>query len=105
VRLAHPQARLEALTSRPLLLAAVGYMTEHAGKTRVLLSVTHAAVTKVKAFVANVRAGLEHIRTTTPQLSSALRWRELVHYIVDKILTAKRQNHAKTTAPLTLATG
>lgn len=105
VRLAHPEARLEALTSRPLLLAAVGYMTEHAGKTRVLLSVTHAAVTKVKAFVANVRTGLEHIRTTTPQLSPALRWRVLVRYIVDKILSAKRQNNAKTTAPPTLATG
>ena len=92
-RLANPQARMEAITSRPLLLAAVGRITEHAGKTRVLLSITHAAVDHVKALVTNIRAGLIHIRTTAPQLSSALRWRELVHYIIDKILTANRQKH------------
>ena len=31
VRLAHPQARLEAITSRPFLLSAIGRMTSHAG--------------------------------------------------------------------------
>jgi len=31
MRLANPKARLEAITSRPLLLAAVGRLTEHAG--------------------------------------------------------------------------
>jgi hypothetical protein len=92
-RLANPQARMEAITSRPLLLAAVGRITEHAGKTRVLLSITHAAADHVKTLVTNIRAGLLHIRTTTPQLSSALRWRELVHYIIDKILTANQQKH------------
>jgi hypothetical protein len=31
VRLAHPKARLEAITSRPLLLAGVARLTQHAG--------------------------------------------------------------------------
>lgn len=104
-RLANPQARMEATTSRPLLLAAVGHMTEHAGQTRVLLSITHAAVKQVKALVTNVRAGLAHIRTTAPQLCSALRWRALVRYIVHKILIAKQKNQTNTTAPPILATG
>jgi hypothetical protein len=33
VRLAHPKARREAITSRPWLLASVGRKTEHAGQT------------------------------------------------------------------------
>ena len=97
-RLANPQARMEAITSRPLLLAAVGRITEHAGKTRVLLSITHAAVDQVKALVNNIRTGLTHIRAIAPQLSPALQWRELVRYIVDKILDANLQKH-KNAAP------
>lgn len=104
-RLAHPQARMEAITSRPLLLAAVGRITAHAGKTRVLLSITHAAVDHVKALVTNIRAGLMHIRTTAPQLSSTLRWRELVHYIIDKILTTNRQKHKNTPSKPMLFSG
>jgi len=105
VRLAHPKARLEAITSRPLLLAAVGRVTEHGGQTRVLLSVTHAAVAQVKALVANVRAGLQHIRATAPQLPSAQRWKALVIYIVEKIITANAKDPAMATAPPALATG
>lgn len=33
VRLAHPKARLEAIASRPLLLAAVGRVNGHAGQS------------------------------------------------------------------------
>lgn len=102
VRLANPQARLEALTSRPLLLAAVGRVTEHAGYTRVLLSVTHAAAPLIKALVANARAGLQHVLATAPQLPSAQRWQALVRYIVAKILDA---NKLPVTAPMTLASG
>lgn len=105
VRLAHPQARLEAITSRPLLLAAVGKMTEHGGQSRLLLSVTHAAVTQIKVLVANVRAGLDHIRATAPQLPTALRWRQLARYIVDKIIAANAQNTTKINPLPTLGVG
>jgi hypothetical protein len=43
VRLAHPKTRLEAITSRPMLLAGVGRLTEHAGQSRLLLTLSHAA--------------------------------------------------------------
>lgn len=105
VRLAHPKARMEAITSRPLLLAAIGRITQHGGQTRVLLSVTHAAATQVKALVANVRAGLQHIRATAPQLPSVQRWKTLVLYIVEKIIAANTQNPIKTAAPPALAMG
>jgi len=55
VRLAHPQTRLEAVTSRPLQLAGVARLTQHAGQFRLLVTLTHAAGDQIKAIVANVR--------------------------------------------------
>ena len=89
VRLAHPKARLEAITSRPLLLAGVARLTQHAGQSRLLLTLSHAAVDQIKAMIASIRKGLDHVRATAPQLPKAARWPALVRYIVDKIIAAK----------------
>ena len=105
VRLANPKGRMEAITSRPLLLAAVGKLTDHAGQKRILLSITHAAAGQVKALVANVRAGLQHIRVTAAQLPVGQRWRALVRYIVDKILAAKSKKPVNIAAPPALVMG
>lgn len=105
VRLAHPKVRMEAITSRPLLLAAVGRVTEHAGQKRILLSITHAAADQVKALVANVRTGLQNIRATASQLTAGQRWRALVRYIVDKIIAAQSKNPVNITAPPALIVG
>ena len=86
-RMAHPGARLEAVTSRPLLLAAVGRMTSHAGQTHLVLTAMHAAGKTIKAMITNIRKGLQHIREAAPQLQSAQRWQALLRYIVGKILT------------------
>jgi hypothetical protein len=53
--------------------------------------------------VASVRAGLQHIRSTAPQLPSTQKWRALVRYIVDKILRAASSGAVNATAPPTLA--
>jgi len=89
VRLAHPKTRLEAITSRPLLLSGVARLTQHAGQSRLILSLTHAAGDQIKAMIANIRAGLDHVRANAPQLPKANCWRALVRYIVDKIIAAK----------------
>ena len=39
VRLAHPNTRLETITSRPKLLAAVGRMTQHSRVTKLVLGI------------------------------------------------------------------
>lgn len=90
---------MEAITSRPLLLAAVGKLTDHAGQKRMLLSITHAAAVRVKASAANVRAGLQHILATAAQLTAGQRWRALARYIVDKIIAAKSKNPVNIAAP------
>jgi hypothetical protein len=92
VRLAHPQTRLEAITSRPLLLAGVARLTQHAGQSRLLVTLTHAAGDQIKTMVANVRKGLDAILTAAPQLPKPQRWSALVRYIVEKILAAKPKN-------------
>jgi hypothetical protein len=89
VRLAHPQARLEAITSRPLLLAGVARLTQHAGQSRLLVTLTHAAGDHIKAMIAAIRKGLDHIRATAPQLPKPERWRALIRYIVARIIAAK----------------
>ena len=86
VRLAHPKTRLEAITSRPKLLSAVGRMTSHAGQRKILLTITHEAAAQIKALVANVRHGLQLIQVTAPQLTKPERWIALVRYIVQRIL-------------------
>ena len=89
VRLAHPKTRLEAITSRPKLLSAVGRLTSHSGQRKILLSVTHEAAAQIKRLIVNVRAGLSHVRATAPQLDKPQRWFSLVRCIVAQILACQ----------------
>ena len=115
MRLAHPATRLEAITSRPLLLAGVARLTAHAGQSRLLLTLTltHAAAGDlIKSMVANVRKGLDSILATAAQLTKRERWTALVRYIVEKIIAAKPKNYVQPalmpsnfSQPLIAATG
>jgi hypothetical protein len=99
VRLAHPKTRLEAITSRPLLLAGVARLTQHAGQSRLLLTLTHAAGDQIKAMIANIRMGLDAVLASAPQLTKPERWKALVRYIIAKIIAAKPKNHSPPTLP------
>lgn len=92
VRLAHPKTRLEAITSRPLLLSGVARLTRHASQSRLLLTLTHAEGVKIKSMIACIRKGIDYVLTSAPQLTKPKRWAALVRYIVDKIIAAKPQN-------------
>jgi hypothetical protein len=85
VRAANPAARREAITSRPLLLAAVGRSTSHAGQTTLYLTPMHAQTGLIKSMIANVRAAIAHVRATAEQLPGAQRWRALLAYICARI--------------------
>ncbi len=92
VRLAHPKRRLEAMTSRPMLLSGIARMTQHVGQSRLLLTLTHESEDKIKSMIVNIRAGLDAILSNAPQLPEAGRWPALVRYIVSKIIASKPQN-------------
>ena len=84
-RAAQPGARMEAITSRALLLAGVGRAVKHAGQTTLYLTPMHAATGKLMALLANVRAALSHVRAVAEQLPSINRWTAFLNYVVAKI--------------------
>ncbi|QTD47343.1 transposase [Ottowia testudinis] len=59
VRLASPEARREAITSRPWLMSSVGRKTEHAGQTTITLTGLHAHFSKAKQALMRVSAWLK----------------------------------------------
>ena len=59
VRLANPEARREAITSRPWLMSSVGRRTEHAGQTTITLTGLHAHFEKARAALMRVSALLQ----------------------------------------------
>jgi hypothetical protein len=85
VRAANPDARREALTSRPLLLCAVGRVTKTAGRVELHLTPMHAKVGLIKAMVANVLAAVAYVKRAAEQLPKLDCWQALVRYIGDKI--------------------
>jgi len=86
VRAANPGARREALTSRPLLLAAVGRATDHSGRTTLYLTPMHAEVGLIKSMIANVHAAILHVRRAAEQLPTLDRWGALLGYICQRIV-------------------
>jgi hypothetical protein len=99
-RAAKPEARMEAITSRALLLAAVGRATKHAGKTTLYLSPMHAAKKTLMRLIANIRAALGHVKKVAEQYPAADRWKTLLDYIVDRIIPCRPQKLLETCALL-----
>jgi hypothetical protein len=84
-RAAHPTARMEAITSRPLLLAAVGKAASHAGQTTLYLTPLHGKAGALKALIANIGAALQHVKATAEQFANADPWTTLLRYISERI--------------------
>lgn len=59
VRLANPDARLEAITSRPWLMSSVGRRTEHAGQTTITLTGQHAHFDKARQVLRRISSQLQ----------------------------------------------
>jgi len=84
-RAAKPGARMEAITSRGLLLAGVGRAVKRGGQTTLYLTPMHAAKDKVLALIANVHGALSHVKAVAEQLPGCDRWKSFVDYVVAKI--------------------
>jgi hypothetical protein len=59
VRLASPEARREAVTSRPWLMSSVGRRTEHAGQTTITLTGQHAHFDKARQVLMRISSQLQ----------------------------------------------
>ena len=84
-RAAKPGVRMEAITSRALLLAGVGRAVKHAGQTTLYLTPMHAAKDKLIELITHIRAALSHVRAVAEQLPLTDRWKTFLDYVVAKI--------------------
>ena len=86
------KARMEAITSRPLLLllllAAVGRATRSGGQTTLYLTPLHGKANLLKRLITNIRAALQHVKAAAEQLEPADRWAVLLRNVSDRIAPA-----------------
>ena len=94
VGLAVPDRHAEAITSRPLLLYAVGKQVRHAGKTVLLLTSTHAKAQAVERCLKAVADFLDYIRTTARQLNWTERWRLILDRAFARLLYRNRPGNS-----------
>ena len=82
VRLAHPEVRHEAITSRPWLMSSVGRRTEHAGQTTITITGLHANFEKARAALLLVSSWLQAwVAETAEQFSSATVWNRVCDHL------------------------
>jgi hypothetical protein len=76
---------MEAITSRPLLLAAVCRTAHSGGQTTLYLTPMHAKARLLKTLITNIQAALQHVKAAMEQFKSADPWVTLLRYVSDKI--------------------
>jgi hypothetical protein len=62
---------MEAITSRPLLLAALGRAAHSGVQTTPYLTPLHCEANMLKLLMANIREALQHIKVAAQQITSA----------------------------------
>ena len=85
VRLAHPEGRLEAITSRPFLLSAIGRMTSHAGQTHLSITPMHAKATHARALLTAVSQRLQRWKRSAEQLPCISVWQRVCEFIATHV--------------------
>jgi Transposase DDE domain group 1 len=78
VRLVEPDRHREAITSRPLLLAAIATRTRHARQTTITVTSSHAKAMPAAKALAAVAQFLRGLAETAEQLTSLQRWRAIL---------------------------
>lgn len=90
VRLANPDQHTEAITSRPLMLYAIGKQTRHAGQTHLTISCPHADAKKVEQSYRRIAAFFKALRSTAEQLTSLQRWCRILSLALVKYLRGRQ---------------
>lgn len=90
VRLADPNKHLEAITSRPLLLNAIGKQTTHAGQTFIKITSTHGRTETVRWFLGRITTFFKSLKTDAEQLTGEQRWYRILSKAVEKYLQGRQ---------------
>ena len=76
---------MEAITNRPLLLAAVGRATNRSGQTTLHLTPLHGKLGSLKSLSANIDAALQHVKAAAEQIKTTDRWAVRLRCVSDKM--------------------
>jgi hypothetical protein len=71
VRLADPDQHREAITSRPLLLHAIGRQTQHAGQTTITVTSAHGEHHRARRAFMRIAAFFTALRQTAAKITAA----------------------------------
>ncbi len=82
VRLAEPGKHLEAVTSRPLLLAGIAERTRHGRQTALRVSATHGRAKWAERVLTGVARFLQELVKAAEQLTAAERWARILAHAV-----------------------
>jgi hypothetical protein len=82
VRLAHPKARLEASTSRPLLLTGIAEKTRHARQDRLTITPVHGQGEQAKILLTKVSTLLKEWQRNAEQLKLKTVWESVCDYLI-----------------------
>ena len=90
VRLADPDHRPEAITSRPLLMQAIARQTQHAGQVTLTISSTHGEQHKARRAYLRIAGFLAQLRQTAEQLDPVQRWYRILSEALRKYLRGRQ---------------
>jgi hypothetical protein len=85
VRLANPKARLEAITSRPLLLSGIGRLTSHAGQAHLAITPIHARAHEARKLLTALSERLKAWKATAEQLPFVSVWQRVCEFIATQV--------------------
>lgn len=84
VHLANPDNYQEAITSRPLLLADVGRLTQSGRQKRITITSQHGWGNRAREYITKLNSYFSSWKTIAPQLSCRECWRKILKPILDK---------------------
>jgi Transposase DDE domain group 1 len=90
VRLAEPDKHLEAITSRPLLLAGIAERTRHGRQTSLRIASTHGRARWAQRVLTDVARFLRRLTNSAEQLTAADRWARILAHAVRSWLKGRR---------------
>ncbi len=88
-RLAIPERHAEAITSRPLLLEAVGQQTRHGRQTHLMLTSTHGNHRQLRQILRRLTVFFAWLRSNAEQLTWVERWRQILSLALVKFLRGR----------------
>ena len=90
VRLAEPDKHLEAITSRPLLLSAIGERVRHGRQTTLRIASTHGRAGWARQALASVARFLRGLIDTAEQSTADQRWSQILSHALRSWLKGRQ---------------